>query len=209
MSERVSRILPYATLAIACALVLLLGQQKRTLTEEVSRLRTQYRQARFEPLPGMFLPEFNTATLEGEPVTIGALPAQGRQVLFVYTTTCRYCLSTLPVWKKLATTLDTLSAVPVQVYGVSNDSVGVTRQYEAKHALPYRTVQFPSDKVRYMYRADAVPLTLVLDEQGRTIYSRLGEITQQATADSVIAAVKWKPTPRPAAARQPAPAASR
>jgi hypothetical protein len=93
-----------------------------------------------------------------------------------------------------------------QVYGVSLDSVDVTRRYAARNALPYPTIRFPEEKLVSMYRAGAVPLTLVLDETGRTVYSRLGEISTPAAIDSVIAAVKEKPQPRRSApAAPPAP----
>jgi len=211
MSDRINRILPYAALVAACALVVVLAVQKRARDNEVTELRRLYQQAMREPQRGMYMPAFNTATLEGEPVTIGSLPAEGRQVLLVYTTTCRFCLASLPAWKQLTATLDTMTSPRVQVYGVSLDSVGVTRAYSARHALPYRTVRFPEAKLESMYRASAVPLTLVLDEQGRTVYSRLGQLSEQAAIDSVIAAVKWKPQPPPArpAAGEPGATAAR
>lgn len=190
--------LAYAALVIAAALVVVLGKQKRDLISQVETLRQAIR----EPRPGMFMPTFTTSTLDGRPVTIGSLPAEGRQVLFVYTTTCPYCLATLPAWKRIAATVDTIRRPRAEVYGVSLDSVEVTRQYSERHALPYPTIRFPEDKLVAIYRAGAVPLTLVLDEQGRTIYSRLGELKGEAAIDSVISAVYWRPPPRP----QPAPA---
>jgi len=152
------------------------------------------------------MPAFATSTLDGAPATIGQAPAAGRQVLFVYTTTCPYCLKSLPAWKSIEATLDTLSAVRAQVFGVSLDSIEVTRRYAARHALPYPTVRFPEEKLVSMYRAGAVPVTMVLDEQGRTIYARVGEVSSPVVVDSIIDAVKWKPQPRPA---QPAAGAER
>jgi len=199
MQDRISRNLPYVALLAASLLVVVLGVQKRRLDDQVSDLRGQVTRALREPTRGMYMPAFNTATLDGRPATIGSAPGAGRQVLLVYTTTCRYCLASLPSWKKIATTLDTLSAVRAEVFGVTLDSVEATRKYAQRHALPYPTVRFPDDKVTSMYRAAAVPVTLVLDEQGRTIYSRVGQLSDQVAIDSVIAAVKWKPQPRPAA----------
>jgi peroxiredoxin len=199
--DRVSRILPYAALVAAAALVVVLGQQKRTLVGRYDELQQRYYRALREPLPNSFLPSFQTATLEGQPVTIGQLPQAGRQVLFVYTTTCPYCKASLPAWKRIAGTVDTMTSPRAQVFGVSLDSADVTRRYAAAHRLPYRTVRFPDPRLVSMYRAGAVPLTLVLDEQGRTVYARVGELSAPAAVDSVIAAVKLKPAApaRPAA----------
>jgi peroxiredoxin len=196
MQDRISRILPYAALAAAAVLVVVLAQQKRTLIHDVEKARFELRQARTEPLRGMYVPAFQAATLEGQPATIGEVPVQGgRQVLLMYTTTCPYCLSSIPAWKQLKAATDTMTSVRAAVYGVSLDSVDATRQYIARHRLPYQTVRFPNDKVAGMYRAGTVPITLVLDEQGRTIYTRTGELKDPQAIDSVLAAVRWKPTP--------------
>ncbi len=199
MQDRITRNLPYVALLAASLLVVVLGVQKRRLDGEVSDLRGQVTRAIREPVRGMYMPAFTTATLDGRPATIGSAPGAGRQVLLVYTTTCRYCLARLSSGKKIATTLDTLSSVRAEVFGVSLDSVEATRKYSQRHALPYPTVRFPEDKLVSMYRAGAVPVTLVLDEEGRTIYSRVGQLSDQVAIDSEIAAVKWKPQPRPAA----------
>lgn len=211
-ADRIQRILPYAALTLAAVLVVVLGQDKRELIGKVEDLQTKYREAVTQPRPGMFMPAFQTTTLDGQPATVGQLPAEGKQVLFVYTTTCRFCKSTLPTWKRLSALLDTMQAPKVQVFGVSLDSLEATKKYSAEYALPYPTVSFPEDKLVQMYRAGTVPLTLVLDNEGRTVYSRVGEITQQATFDSIVAAVKLKPQPRPQpgqAAPAQAPAAER
>jgi peroxiredoxin len=196
MQDRFFRILPYLALAAAAVLVVVLGQQKRSLIEQVEQTRYQLRQARTEPMRGMWMPAFQAPTLEGQAATIGELPGEGRQVLLMYTTTCPYCLSSIPAWKQLKAAADTMTSMRAAVYGVSLDSVDVTRQYIARHALPYPTVRFPDEKVAGMYRAGTVPVTLVLDERGRTIYSRTGELKDPAAIDSVMQAIRWRPAPR-------------
>ncbi|HEU0014343.1 MAG TPA: TlpA disulfide reductase family protein [Longimicrobium sp.] len=201
MSSRLVRALPYAALAAAAALVIVLGMQKRRLVERYERLQRRYTEARTQLLPGDYVPAVATATLGGQPVTVGQLPAEGRQVLLVYTVQCPYCRSSLPAWKRLAAAVDTIAAPPAEVYGVSLSREDSTRAYAAEHALPYPTVRFPDEKTVSLYRAGTVPLVLVLDEGGRVIYSRVGEMKQQATIDSVIAAVRWRPPPPRSAAR--------
>ena len=196
MSDRLFRALPYVALAAAAALVVVLGQQKRTLITRYNELNLRYREALTTPLRGTYLPAFQTVTLEGQPLTVGQLPSEGRQVLLFYTTTCQFCKNSLPAWRQIAAAVDTMTAPRAKTYGVSLDSVDVTKKYIAEHRLPYPTFRFPDEKLASMYRAGSVPLTLVIDEQGRTIYSRLGEITKQETIDSVLTWVRWKPQPR-------------
>ena len=196
MQDRLFRALPYVALAAAAVLVVVLGQQKRDLIEQVEQTQYQLRQARTEPIRGMWMPAFQTATLEGQPATIGEVQGgEGRQVLLMYTTTCPYCLSSIPAWKQIKAAADTITSIRTAVYGVSLDSADVTRKYIAQHRLPYPTVRFPDEKVAGMYRAGTVPITIVLDERGRAIYSRTGELSNQAAVDSVIQAIRWRPAP--------------
>jgi cytochrome c biogenesis protein CcmG/thiol:disulfide interchange protein DsbE len=197
MQDRIFRILPYAALALAAVLVVVLGQQKRGLIQQVEKAQYDLREARTTPMRGMWMPAFQAATLEGQPTTIGEVPGDsvGRQVLLMYTTTCPYCLSSIPAWKQLKAAADTMTSVRAAVYGVSLDSVNVTRDYITKHQLPYPTVRFPNEKLAGMYRAGTVPVTLVLDAQGRTIYSRVGELKSPASIDSVMQAIRWRPAP--------------
>jgi peroxiredoxin len=196
MNDRLARALPYVALAAAAVLVVVLGQQKRTLITQVETTQQQLRRATSEPMRGMYMPAFQAAPVEGgAPATIGELPAEGRQVLLMYTTTCPYCLSSIPAWKQITAATDTMTRIRAAVYGVSLDSVDVTRQYITQHGLPYPTVRFPNEKVAAMYRSGTVPVTLVLDEQGRTIYSRTGELKAKIAIDSVIAAIQWRPAP--------------
>ncbi|HEU4880839.1 MAG TPA: TlpA disulfide reductase family protein [Longimicrobium sp.] len=207
MQDRLFRSLPYVALAAAAVLVVVLGQQKRTLIEQVEKAQYDLRQARTEPIRGMWMPAFQTPTIEGQPATIGEVPGEGRQVLLMYTTTCPYCLSSIPAWKQIKAAADTMTSIRAAVYGVSLDSVDATRQYIAKHALPYPTVRFPDEKVAGMYRAGTVPITLVLDERGRAIYTRTGELKTRAAIDSVMQAIRWRPAPRDTT--KPAPAQTR
>lgn len=195
MMERIGRLLPAIALTAAAALVVVLSLKVRDLNDRYSKLSERA----FRPYAGMFVPTFQASTLEGAPVTVGESPGAGRQVLFVFTTTCPYCQSTLPAWREIKASLDTVRSVPVAVYGISLDSAAVTRGYAAKNRLPFPVVRFPQDKLTALYRAGSVPLTVVLDEEGRMIHSHLGELKGRAAIDSVLTMVRWKPEPRPAA----------
>lgn len=203
MKDRLFNALPYLALAAAAALVVVLGVQKNRLIDQVEETQVQLRRARTEPLPGQYMPAFTAQTLEGGTATIGEMPAEGRQVLLMYTTSCPFCLSSIPAWKQITAAVDTMKSIRATVYGVSLDSVDATRQYITRHGLPYPTLRFPNEKVSSMYRAGTVPVTLVIDEQGRTVYSRTGELKEKAAIDSVIAAIRWRPAPRDSAAARP------
>ena len=192
--ERIYKLLPVIGLTAAAALVVVLSLRVRDLNERYARLQER---AVF-PYAGMYVPTFRTATLAGEPVTVGEAEGEGRQVLFFFTTTCPYCKSSLPAWKEITAKLDTVRSLPVAVYGISLDSAEVTRRYAEENRLPYPVLRFPEEKLASIYRARAVPVTAVLDAEGRMIHSRVGELSDRAAIDSVLAMVRWKPEPRPA-----------
>lgn len=194
MNEKIGKLLPVAGLVVASALVVVLALKVRDLNE---RYAEAFRRAR-DPYAGMFVPTFQATTHTGEPVTVGEVEGEGRQVLFFFTTTCPYCRSTLPAWREIVAAVDTISSVPVKVYGISLDSAEVTRKYVEEHRLPFPVLHFPQEKLSSLYRARAVPLTAVVDAQGRMIHARLGELTERAAIDSVVAMAQWKPVQPPA-----------
>lgn len=196
--DRIGKLLPALALTAAAALVVVLSLKVRDLNDRYAKLFERATR----PYAGMFVPTFRTSTLDGAPVTVGEAPPSGRQVLFVYTTTCPYCKTTLPAWREIAAALDTVRSIPVAVYGISLDSAEVTRRYAAENRLPFPTVRFPEDKLTAIYRAGTVPLTVVLDERGRMIHSRLGELKGRPAIDSVLAMVRWKPDAPPGARPQ-------
>lgn len=198
MNERIRRLLPTLGLLAATALVVVLSLKVRSLNERYSRL---YERAT-RPYAGMFVPTFQASTLTGEPATVGKSDGKGRQVLFVFTTTCPYCKASLPAWRELAARFDTMRSPRVRVYGISLDSTGVTRRYVEQNRLPFPVVEFPEKKLAAIYRAQAVPVTAVLDEEGRMVYSHLGELSSRTDIDSVLTMVRWqRPAPKSAPAR--------
>jgi peroxiredoxin len=117
--------------------------------------------------------------------------------VFVLTTTCPYCRQTLTVWSRLADSARHLDGWTVDVVGISLDSAEATARYGAAQKLAFPLVTFPARKLKQLYRARAVPQTLVLDEEGRVLYARTGLLEPAAVVDSVYRALQWiRPAPR-------------
>lgn len=189
--DRIRSLLPIVGLTVASVLVVVLALKVRDLNEQYAETLWRTR----ELSAGMFVPTFQASTLTGEPVTVGTAEGEGRQVLFVFTTTCPYCQSTLPAWKEIVATLDTVTSVPVAVYGISLSATDVTERYVEENRLPYPVLRFPEEKLAHIYRARSVPLTVVLNAEGRVIHSRLGELKERAAIDSVVTMAQWQPEP--------------
>lgn len=179
--------LPVALVATS-ALVLLLTRQNRGLATRYQKLQRMVT----EPYRGFVVPTFRASTLSGRPATIGEHPSGGRQVLFIFRTTCPYCEASVPAWSMLATVLDTMTSPPVDVFGIALDSSGVAEAYSLSKGLRYDVLTFPNRKLSRLYRTGSVPVTLVLDSVGTVVYSRVGVLTDPTVIDSVLLAVHWQ-----------------
>jgi peroxiredoxin len=179
-----------AALLAASALIVALAIRHQSLTEayRTLRLRTSL------PSAGAVVPTFRARTLAGDSITIGEGPDPlARQVLFVLTTSCPFCRQTLPKWNQIADSAASLRPGHVVVAAISLDSLNLTRDYVRQHQLRYPVVLFPAKKLRRLYRASAVPQTLVLDHEGRILYARTGLLEPQAVVDSIFAALSRPP----------------
>jgi peroxiredoxin len=172
-------------LAVAAGLVVILGLKVRTLEEHAASLN----ESMLLPQPGEYVPTFAVTALSGAPAVIGESPDSGRQVLFVFNTTCRYSEASLPAWQQLAALADTFTAHPVHVYGITLDPADESRTYAASHRLGFEIVSYPAPKLERLYRTRSVPQTLVLDQDGRILFARTGVVNEPAMLDSIVAAV--------------------
>jgi peroxiredoxin len=187
MPLRSSRFLSIAALAVAALLVVLLALQNRALREEALTLRMR----ETLPYPGHFVPTFQATTVAGKSVTIGATESGQRQVLFVFRTTCRHSLETLPAWRAIAEGLEA-ALTDVGVYGISLDSESETLGYVAGNDISFPVVRFPDPKLRRLYRVGAVPMTLVLNHEGEAIHARVGVLKSPGAVDSIVVAAQQR-----------------
>lgn len=140
------------------------------------------------------MPTFRAQTLSGDSITIGEAPDPfARQILFVLTTSCPFCKQTLVKWTRIADSVSSLSKGRIAVAAISLDSLRLTEDYVRLHQLRFPVLLFPASKLRRLYRATAVPQTLVLDHEGRILYARTGLLEPQAVVDSVFAAALRPP----------------
>lgn len=168
----------------ASALVLILSKRLHDLSAAYRELR----QLSTLPHAGTVVPTFRTATLAGDSVTVGeTADSTARQVLFVFNTTCPFCRRIIPLWHQIADSLMRLTR-PVQVIAISLDAADTTRHYVSEHAIRYRVLTLPERKLERLYRAAAVPQTVVLDWTGTVLYARIGTL-EPVSMDSVFAAV--------------------
>ncbi|HEX8360754.1 MAG TPA: hypothetical protein VF613_11620, partial [Longimicrobium sp.] len=82
-----SRHLPLAALAVAAALVVVLARQNRELRADQTALLDRATVA----YAGMWVPAVPATGVDGGELRLGEPGPGGAQVLYFFTTTCRYC----------------------------------------------------------------------------------------------------------------------
>ena len=180
-------LLVLALIGVAAAAGTYLVRQNRTLAEE-NRLLAR-RAA--EPRPGLFVPAVQAATLDGDSVVLGE---PGRcQLLFFFNHTCPYCRASVPAWNAIARRLDRAA---VELYGVALDSASVAEAYAAEQGFRFPVIAKPEPRVVALYRVSRVPLVLLLNQDGRMAYARLGVLESPAAIDSVVVATRVLREPR-------------
>ena len=142
-----------------------------------------------EPRVGLFVPAYAAATLDGQRVALGALGH--RQVLIFFRTTCPYCRASMPAFNAIAERLAPDSQIAI--YGVALDSANAARAYVTEHGLRFPVLAELAPRLVGLYRVSRVPLILVVNEQGRLAYARLGVLESAAAVDSVVTAAEARP----------------
>lgn len=186
MSRRAGTILIVA-LALALALVGVLSRRVSELAAAHAELRRSMRSLH----EGSVVPKLAATTLGGDDVVIGA---GSPQLLFIFTTTCPYCLATLPRWSEIADSVGRL-APRIHVIGLTPDPIDSVRQYVTMHRVRWPVVRFPDRNIATLYKALTVPQTVLVDSEGHVLYGRSGALSTQVVIDSVYAALA-RPEPQ-------------
>jgi hypothetical protein len=171
------------TLCVAVVLVVILGLQLRSVRSE---LRAQWRVARL-PSVGQVVPPVVVVTLAGDTLVLGDPPPGTRQVLFVFNTTCAFCLETLPAWNRIAARLYGDSEVTVLWWSQHSDSL--TLLYVAERAIRAPVIVGVTRRYLRLFRAEAVPATMVIGSDGGVLFGTAG-VLSPAAEDSVVRAAR-------------------
>jgi len=174
-----------------------LVQQNHTLTQR----NQSFVRGAAEPHAGLYVASYPTRTLDGAPVTLGALGQ--RQLVIFFRTTCPYCRASTPAWTTIAAQL--ADHPEVAVYGVALDSAPAARTYAAAHGLRFPVIARPDPRLVALYRVGGVPVVLILNEHARITYARLGVLAEPVAVDSVVAAARTMPAAPHFVARRQAP----
>ena len=171
-------------LAAAVTLVAILGIQNRSLKRRYGRLLERSA----APYRGLAVPAFDAVTPVGDTVTIGSAKDGEKQLLFFFSSTCPMSRNTLPAWNEIASEAEKRD--PVSVYGIQLDTMNLELQDAGFDHLNFPVLRFPDSRLQQCYGVRGVPVTVLLNYDGRVLYSKLGEIAERPIIDSVLATIR-------------------
>ena len=169
----------HAIVVVAVVVSWLLARQNAELRDDINRLRMNA----FMPHPRMPVPAFRASSITGDSITIAG-DNSSVQVLFFFSASCSFCIESTEGWKEIADSIN--ASATGDVIWVSLSGANSTKEYVAQHSIEEPVVLMPDRKVAEMYHANGVPLTVVLDANGRVRFSRLRAIVGQSVVDSVV-----------------------
>jgi peroxiredoxin len=180
----------FLRVALAAAVVIVVGLtlRSRGILEAYDDLHTRAE----TPHAGVFVTPMPTVTLSGEEVVLGEPAAPGFQVLYYFTTTCPYCLASIPAWQEIASRA---AEHGISVYAISLDPAEDAAAYVEEHGLSYPVVTLPHHKYRALYRTRRIPQTVIVDAEGQVAYGRSGVLTDPVAIDSVLTALATLTSP--------------
>jgi thiol-disulfide isomerase/thioredoxin len=173
---------PWVLLLLSLALSFQLAKQSRTQRERIGQLSLEAK----IPQRGMLVPEFSVARPEEEPVVVGRADTGQVQLLYYFTTTCPFCRASIPAWNELAELLEAEGLG--RSLGVGLDSLDLDA-YAAEFEVAYPVVRMIDRRMASYYRANRVPVTVVLDDEGRVRATRAGQL-DALQADSILTYVR-------------------
>lgn len=167
---------------IVTAALALLFRENRLLRAENDRLA----KLAFDPRPGLFVPSVPVPRLHGDSAILGEMGTS--QVLFFFNSICPHCRASIPAWNQIAEDLRTDSNL--MVLGVAFDDSLTAEAYRSSQGGRFDIAPVPDPRVASLFRINAVPAMLVVNQEGRITYSRLGPLENAVAVDSVISAVR-------------------
>jgi hypothetical protein len=184
LASRVARPALVIALTVAAVVVVALARQKQSLEARYRELAARPD----DPYVGMYVPVIRAPSVQADSLLIGA-PGEGeRQVFLVFDTRCPYSRASLPWWNALADRL--VGDSGVWIYGVSLDSLEASRSYAMEHELAFPVVSLTQPRAQGLFHLQRVPQVLILNDEGRVTFTRLGVLESDAAVDSILAAAR-------------------
>lgn len=83
----------------------------------------------------------------------------------------------------------------IEVVGLGLNGEDSVARYVADHAIRFPVVVLGDPTLRFLYRTQTVPQTLVIDARGRVVHVRHGEVEGDAAVDNLLRVARSRSDP--------------
>jgi len=166
-----------ALIVVLAGLMTLLAIQNRHLRQQQSLLVTKVEQLSkaVHGLPEGAEPEALTTTaINGEALTLAG-PQSGRQVLYFFSPSCRFCLASVPQIQALDAAGRNNGHRAFEMVAVSLPPHEAAPDYAAQHGFAFPVINDVDARITQRYSATLVPMVVVIDD-GKVIYRHVGQL---------------------------------
>lgn len=168
---------PLALIVVLAALMTALAVQNRQLRQQQALLVTKVEQLSkaVHGLPEGAEPEALTATaINGESLTLAG-PRSGRQVLYFFSPSCKFCLASVPQIQALDAAGRNNGHRAFEMVAVSLPPHDAAPGYASQHGFAFPVINDVDARITQRYSATLVPMVVVI-EDGKIIYRHVGQL---------------------------------
>jgi peroxiredoxin len=157
-------------------LVVLLGMQNNELKEELNRLKSGPVTLKV----GDTVHVLNGATLAGTRESIPLSDGTHTHLLFMFSTSCHFCIKSVAEWNRLA---DTCAHRNIQVWGVTTKDTASTWAFVRGNSVRFPVLIESDSEYVGVFKVFGVPQTILVSEAGIVIGHWAGEIDRSRTSE--------------------------
>lgn len=172
----IKRVLFPVVALLLSALIVALGWQNRQLRQINQQMASQLQEMRLEAhglalgsVPGPLA----LKTTQQARVQLGG-PRAAPQILYFFSTTCRYCLASMPHVRKIAA-----ARGASELIGVGLPPYDELADYAGAHDLRFPVAIDSEGDASKRYRATVTPMLIVLGSDGGVAYKHVGQLDEQ------------------------------
>ncbi|MEB1530040.1 peroxiredoxin family protein [Xanthomonas sp. WHRI 7945] len=162
-------------LAVACSLVAVLGYQNR----QWQALQDQAFYRSLRPQPGTWLPPLEMVDVQGRALTVAG---GSGQLIYFFQPGCPVCERSNAAVRSLQQTLQQARTAAPSMIGMGSGAAQALRHYAQSNAFAFPVAQL-SGKSQHLLGAKQVPLLVLIDDDGKVLYSHVGLITNKNKDD--------------------------
>lgn len=157
-----------------CALLLALGVAAILLGYQLGECRRD-RTTRDALTVGSYVPPMAVVLESGDSAVVGIAGAPGREILIILNSECIHCWTSLNGWRTLITAASQPESIwPIQVWGLTVEDPSQVGAFLRANDLSIPAVQIQEPRYVSLYSAGTVPQVVVIDGDGKVIYSHRG-----------------------------------